>query len=249
MRPGPQTRGSSQPWSAAWEAPYTSPASPAVASSAEASGSGTSGCGSEGGRRRSPARSAPEGEDDVHQQAPAPADQVGEGAADDQPDDRAAAGHRAVHRERAAALPRVPEQHRDRRECRRREERGEPALQGSAGHQDPEGRGDPGQGGGSGEAAEADEQRGTPADPVGDPSTDQEQAGERQRVGGDHPLALGVAEPQVVLGGGQGDVDDGGVECGEQLSHRDDAERAPSSGEGGSSAVRGVGVVGHGFLL
>ena len=86
------------------------------------------------------------------------------------------------------------------------------------------------------------EQRGTPADPVGDAPTDQEQAGERQRVGGDHPLALGVAEAQVVLGGGEGDVDDGGVECGEQLSHRDDAERAPTSGEGGSK--RGPGTSG-----
>ena len=61
-----------------------------------------------GGRQEAKAREErAEGEDDVHQQAPAPAHQIGEGAADDQPDDRAAAGDRAVHRERAAALARV----------------------------------------------------------------------------------------------------------------------------------------------
>jgi hypothetical protein len=187
----------------------------------------------------------------VDQEAPAPAGQLGHGTADDQPDDRAAAGDRAVHREGTSALAAVGEHHRDRGERRGREHRGARPLDGPSGDQHLEGGRAPGDGGSEGEATEAAEQRGTTAHAIRDATADEQEAGEGERVGGDHPLPPGVAEAEVTLGGRQSDGDDGGVERGQQLRHRDHAQGAPASGERRAllCLLRAGCLVCHGVLL
>ena len=71
----------------------------------------------------------------VDAEAPAPRGVLGQDAADDQADRRAAAGDRAEHAERLGALLRLGERHRDEGQRRRRHQRGEGALQGAGGEQ------------------------------------------------------------------------------------------------------------------
>ncbi len=83
-------------------------------------------------------------------------------------------------------------------------------------------------GGRDGEAGQRDDQDLLAADVVGDPAAQQQQGAERQRVGGDHPLPVGVGDAQRRLRLGQGDVHDGRVEDDHQLRERDDGERQPA---------------------
>jgi hypothetical protein len=43
---------------------------------------------------------------------------------------------------------------------------------------------------------------------VRDPATEEQQSSECERVGGDHPLPVGVGDSEIVLGLGKGDGDD-----------------------------------------
>lgn len=54
--------------------------------------------------------------------------------------------------------------------------------------------------GGPREAEQTEDERALAAGVVGDATAEQEQAAERQRVGGDHPLAVGVGDAEVALG-------------------------------------------------
>ena len=60
----------------------------------------------------------------------------------------------------------------------------------------PGGAADRGRGG---EADQADDERRLPADQVGEPAAEQQQAAEGEGVGGDHPLPLDVGEVQGLL--------------------------------------------------
>ena len=53
--------------------------------------------------------------------------------------------------------------------------------------------------GGEGEADQAGDERPLAAEDVTDLAAEQQQAAERQRVGGDDPLAVGVAEVERLL--------------------------------------------------
>ena len=79
------------------------------------------------------------------------------------------------------------------------------------------------------------------AEQVAEPAAEQQQAAERERVRGDDPLALVVAEAEVLLGRGQRDVHDGRVEHDHQLSDAEDREDHPtlSSGSGWERSFQG----------
>src|SRR5215213_4020020 len=57
---------------------------------------------------------------------------------------------------------------------------------------------------------------------------EQQQAAEREGVGGDHPLAVVVGEVQVLLGRRERDVHDRHVEHHQQLGDADDGEDQPA---------------------
>ncbi|MFN8147083.1 MAG: hypothetical protein U0R76_06395 [Candidatus Nanopelagicales bacterium] len=169
-----------------------------------------------------------DGDRHVDQQAPAPREVLGEDAAEQQAEGRTAAGDRAVDAERAGALLRVVERHGDQRERRGRQQRREGALQG-AGAEQPDGVGrDAAERGRRREAEQADDEGALAAGVVGDAAAEQEQAAEGERVGGDHPLLVGVADAEVGLGGRERQVDDRGVEDRHERGHADDEQGAPA---------------------
>ena len=170
-----------------------------------------------------------DGEEDRDVQAPAPVERLGQRAAEQQPDRAAHAGDRGVDAERLAALGRVGERRRQQRQRRGREQRAEHALQRAGADEHAEALGRAARGGGAGEAEQAGDERPLAAEQVGDPAAEQQQAAERERVGGDHPLAVVVGEAEVALGGGQRDVDDRHVEDDHQLGDPDHRQDQPSS--------------------
>jgi hypothetical protein len=183
------------------------------------------------------------GEDQVHVQAPAPRQVLGEDPAEQQADRGAAAGDRAEDPEGGVALLRVGERRGQQRECRGGEECAEDALQGTGGDEDAEGLRGPAEGGGDGEADQADDEGGLAAEEVADAAAEQQQAAEGEGVGGDDPLAVLVREGQGGLGGRQRDVHDRRVEDDHQLSEAEDPEDRPAAG-----VVGVVRVGGHGSL-
>ena len=118
--------------------------------------------------------------------------------------------------------------------------RGEHALEGAGADEQPEALRGAAERGCTGEADQARDERPFAAEQVGDPAAEQQQAAERERVGGDDPLALVVGEPELLLGGGERDVDDRHVEHDQQLGDADDDEDHPAA------VVMGVCGEGHG---
>ncbi len=78
------------------------------------------------------------------------------------------------------------------------------------------------------EAAGADDEHPLAADDVGDAPAEQQQRPERQRVGGDDPLAGAVGEAEIGLRGRQRDVHDGRVEHDHELRDAEDGEDPPA---------------------
>jgi hypothetical protein len=91
-------------------------------------------------------------------------------------------------------------------------------------------RGRAAEGGGRGEAGQSDDEGLLAAPQVGYPAAEQQQTAEGEGVGRDDPLPVAVGDAQVLLGGGQGDVHDGGVQDDHQLGERDEHERFPAVG-------------------
>jgi hypothetical protein len=176
-----------------------------------------------------PERAGDQRDRDVHQQTPAPVRVLGEHAAQQQADRGATAGDRPVHAEGLGPLLGVGEQYRQQGERGRREERPESALQRAGGEQRHPVVGQAAQAGGEGEADNAEQERALAAPVVGDPAPEQEQTPESQRVRRDDPLPVRVGDAERVLGLGQRDVHDGGVEDDHELRDRDDGERLPAS--------------------
>src|SRR4029453_5597582 len=84
------------------------------------------------------------------------------------------------------------------------------------------------------EYRESDEEHPSPAEEVAEANGRQQDAAEGDEVGIDHPREARLAEREIALDGGQGDIHDRRVE--------DDHEHAgPEDGGGGPSAVPGVG--------
>jgi len=107
-----------------------------------------------------------------------------------------------------------------------------------------------GEGGRGGEPDQADQERPASPEVISDAAAEQQQSGERRRVGGDDPLAVTVVEAQRVLRRGQGDVHDRGVQRNHQLRHRNHDQGEPATVAGALVAAHGcVGarhVSGHG---
>jgi hypothetical protein len=73
---------------------------------------------------------------------------------------------------------------------------------------------------------------------VREPSAEQQEATERERIPGHHPLPVIGREPQVALGGRQRDIHDRGVQNDHQLGEAQDDERDPPIRATGSAARR-----------
>ncbi len=158
--------------------------------------------------------------------------------AEQQADGAAPARDGAIDAERLGALLGVGERRRQQRQRGRGEHRAEHALKGAcadqyleAGRRAADRRGDR-------EADQADQERLLAADQVREPSAEQQQRTERERVRRHDPLAVAVGEAEVLLRGGQGDVHDGGVQDDHQLSERDHSQHPPAVG--GAARVAGA---------
>jgi hypothetical protein len=166
------------------------------------------------------------------QQRPPPRGVLGEHAAEQQADRPATAGDRAVHTEGAGPLLGLGEGDRQQRQRRRRHQGTEGALQRPGGEEHAGVLRDAAERGCGGEAEQPDDEGALAPGVVGDPPAEQEEPAEGEGVGGDHPLPVGVADVQLRLRGGQGDVDDRRVEHDEKLGDRDDGQGEPAAGSG-----------------
>ena len=135
-------------------------------------------------------------EQDRHVQAPAPVEHLGQEAAEQQAEGAAGAGDRAVDAERLGALAGLGERGGEQRERGRGEQRGEHALEGAGADEQPEALRGAAERGCTGEADQAGDERPLAAEQVGDPAAEQQQAAERERVGGDDPLASSSENPR-----------------------------------------------------
>jgi hypothetical protein len=125
------------------------------------------------------------------------------------------------------------------RQRRRDQQRRERALAGPRGYQHGEVDRGAADGRHSGEPGQAGQERDLPAEQVGQPAAGQQQAAERQRVRGDHPLPLHRGETQRPLRGRQRDVHHRQVEDHHELRQADHAQDEPPPVPG---AVGGRGI-------
>ena len=197
----------------------------------------------QGGDRRN------DGEGHVDEQRPAPGGVLGQEAAEDEADGRAAAGDAAVDGEGPGPLLGFGEGDGQEGEGGRRHDGGEGALEGPGAEEHGRVLGQAAQGGGPGEADQADHEHALAPEVVGDAAAEEQQPGEGQGVGGQHPLAVGRRDVEGPLGRGQGDDDHGGVEHHHELGHRNDGQRSEALGVavrlGGHVLVRTVEGRGH----
>ena len=170
-----------------------------------------------------------DGEEDRNVQAPAPVEQLGQRAAEQQADGTPHTCDRGVDAERLAALLGIGERRRQQRERGGREQRAENALKCPGGDEHVEALRGAAERRRAREADQAGDERPFAPEQVGDPAAEQQQRPERERVGGDHPLAVVVGEAKVALRGRQGDVDDGHVEHDHQLGDADHDEDQPAA--------------------
>jgi hypothetical protein len=141
-------------------------------------------------------------EQDVDIQTPAPRQILGQRAAEDQADGRPGAGDRTVDPERRAALLGIGERGAQQRQRRRGKERPKTPLQGArAGEHAKALRGAPDRGRDR-ESRQTGHERQLAAEQVAEPSSQQQQAPERQRVRGDDPLAVGIGEVRAFCADG-----------------------------------------------
>jgi hypothetical protein len=138
-------------------------------------------------------------EEDRHVQAPAPVEHLGERAAEQQADGAAHAGDPGVDPERLAALGGVGERRGQQRQRGGCEQRAEGTLQRPGRHEHAEALRGAAQRRGAGEPEQAADERPLTAEQVGDAAAEEQQAAERQRVRGDHPLAVVVGEAELPL--------------------------------------------------
>jgi hypothetical protein len=107
----------------------------------------------------------------------------------------------------------------------RRQHGGTGALECTSGHEHRERRCRPAERRRERESAETDDERAPLPDRIGDAATDEQQAGERERVRGDHPGALGVVEAERTLDRRQRNAHDCCIEHDDELGERDEPER------------------------
>ena len=117
----------------------------------------------------------------------------------------------------------------------------EGALKSPGGHQHAERRSGAAERRGEREPGQTGDEDPLAAEHVAQPAADQQQAAERQRVGGYHPLPVAVREAQGVLSRRQGDVHHGGIQHHHELGDRHDDQDQPAM-----VAFRGTLTVGDG---
>ena len=139
------------------------------------------------------------GEHQVDVQAPAPVEVFGQQAAEQEADEAAGTGDGPVHAERLTPLLRVAEGGGQQGQRGRGQQSGEGSLARPGGDQHGEVDRGATDRGGHGEADEAGEERHLAAEEVAEAAAEQQQAAEGERVGGDDPLPVDVAEVQGVL--------------------------------------------------
>ena len=199
-------------------------------------------------QQRSP-RKGHRGEDQVHVQRPPPGQVLGQRAAQQQAHRAAGPGDRPVDGERPAAVLRPGERGGQQRQRRRHQQRGERALAGPRGDQHGEVDRGAADGRDAGEPGQAGQERDLAAQQVGQPAAEQQQAAERQRVGGDHPLPVHGSEAQRPLRGRQRDVHHRQVQHHHQLRQADHAQDEPPPPVPGAVGGRGTRHEIHHFLL
>ncbi len=160
----------------------------------------------------------------VDEQGPAPRGQLRQGPAQDETDGGSPAGDGAVDAEGPGALTRLGEGHGEQGQGRGGHHRGQGSLQRTGPEQHGRVLGQPAQGGRGAETEQADDEHAAPAEVVGDPAAEQQQASEGQGVGAHHPLPVGDRDVQGVLGRRQGHDHHRGVEHDHELGHGDDRQ-------------------------
>ena len=170
----------------------------------------------------------------VHEQHPLPAERLGEDSAEQHAGRAARAGHRAPDAERLVALRALGEGGGHDRQRGGGDQRGAEALHGARDDQPDVALSEAAGERGEGEQPHAPDEHAPPAEQVGQPPAEQQEAAEEERVGVDDPGEVVLREVEIAADRGKGHVDDRGVEYDHELGH----------GEQGESEVLRAGCVG-----
>jgi hypothetical protein len=154
---------------------------------------------------------------DVDEEDPLPAQHVGQHAADEGARGAAGRAHRAPYRERAVALGALAEGRGEDGERRRRHDRAAQTLERAGDDQLALALGQTAGQGRGGEQQEPEEQDLLVPEQVRRAPAEQEEAGERDRVGVDDPLQVDDREAEVIADRRQRDVHDRHVEDDHEL--------------------------------
>src|SRR5262249_13840580 len=119
--------------------------------------------------------------------------------------------------------------------CRRRDECGSEALQAAREDQPGVALRERTEGGGRGEEDDAHQEDPLAPDQVTGAAAEEEEAAERERVGVDDPLQIGLGEVQVLLDRRQRDVHDRRVEHDHELRQADEDQHKPGIAPGSHS--------------
>ena len=178
-----------------------------------------------------PARQQRRGHADrhVHEQDPLPAEQVGENAAEQRARGAPGPGHRAPDPEGAVALLALGEAGGEDGQRRGRHHGAAESLGGPGGDQHALALRQPADQRCAGEQQQAGDEDAPSPQQVGRAAAQEQEAGEGQRVGIDHPLEVDLREVQVVTDRRQGDVDDRDVEDDHELPEADQEQRGPAA--------------------
>ncbi len=179
----------------------------------------------------------------VHEEDPAPGEELGQDAAQERAGRGAGRGHGAPCSERPRTGRPFGERRGEDGQRRRGQDGGTEPLQRPGRDQPGLVLGQPAEEAGHREQGQADEEDLAPPVQVRGAATEKQEAGEGQRVGVDDPLQPRSAEVQVTLDRGQGDVDDGSVEDDHELTDEDDAEHEPRRDRPARPDLDGGGVV------
>jgi hypothetical protein len=165
----------------------------------------------------------------VDEEHPAPRELRGQHAAEDRADRTARAGDRAPHAERLGQADPGERRHDD-GERGGREGRTADALDGSGDGQFGRVLGEAAEQARPGEDGDADQVQAAAPVEVGGTAAEEQEPGEGEHVGVDHPLEARGAVVEVPADRGQGDVHDRDVEDHHELRHAGDGEDEPVGG-------------------
>ena len=164
----------------------------------------------------------------VDEEDPGPAQVRRQDAPEQDAGGGAAAGRSAVDAQREIALTAFRERRHQQRECGRSEQRPTEALHRPEGDQRALRPGEPAQERAHGEEREPEHEQPAASEEIRQTAAQEQRAPEEDGVGRDHPLEVGLREPEIRLDRGQGDVHDRDVENDHELRGDDQREGAPA---------------------